>query len=189
MPCARDQRVFLMGEDVGHYGGCFAVSRGLLEEFGPERMRDTPLSESAFVGAGIGAALGWHAADRRDHDLQFQPARARPDHEHRRHVAAHVGRPIQRAARHPHGHRRRQTTRRAAFAQPGRLVCPHPRHQGAHSRHARGRARHALDRARRPGPGADFRKPNALQPGRHAGRRRRTGGNPQGPHPCAPAAT
>jgi pyruvate/2-oxoglutarate/acetoin dehydrogenase E1 component len=47
-----------MGEDVGRYGGCFAVSKGLLEEFGPERIRDTPLSESAFVGAGIGAALG-----------------------------------------------------------------------------------------------------------------------------------
>ena len=54
---ASDDRVFLMGEDVGRYGGCFAVSLGLLEEFGPERVRDTPLSESAFVGAGIGAAL------------------------------------------------------------------------------------------------------------------------------------
>lgn len=54
----RDERVFLMGEDVGLYGGCFAVSKGLLEEFGPDRIRDTPLSESAFVGAGIGAALG-----------------------------------------------------------------------------------------------------------------------------------
>ncbi len=54
----RDERVFLMGEDVGRYGGCFAVSLGLLEEFGPDRVRDTPLSESAFVGAGIGAALG-----------------------------------------------------------------------------------------------------------------------------------
>ncbi|MFS8105208.1 alpha-ketoacid dehydrogenase subunit beta [Lentzea alba] len=52
-----DERVFLMGEDVGSYGGCYAVSLGLLEEFGPERIRDTPLSESAFVGAGIGAAL------------------------------------------------------------------------------------------------------------------------------------
>jgi pyruvate dehydrogenase E1 component beta subunit len=55
---SRDERVFLMGEDVGRYGGCFAVSLGLLEEFGPERVRDAPLSESAFVGAGIGAALG-----------------------------------------------------------------------------------------------------------------------------------
>ncbi|MEP7215410.1 MAG: alpha-ketoacid dehydrogenase subunit beta [Anaerolineaceae bacterium] len=53
----RDDRVFLMGEDVGAYGGCFAVSKGLFEEFGPQRIRDTPLSESAFVGAGIGAAL------------------------------------------------------------------------------------------------------------------------------------
>ncbi|MGW5419416.1 alpha-ketoacid dehydrogenase subunit beta [Streptomyces sp. NPDC003943] len=54
---ASDDRVFLMGEDVGRYGGCFGVSLGLLEEFGPDRVRDTPLSESAFVGAGIGAAL------------------------------------------------------------------------------------------------------------------------------------
>ena len=54
----KDDRVFLMGEDVGRYGGCFAVSKGLLDEFGPERIRDTPLSESTFVGAGIGAALG-----------------------------------------------------------------------------------------------------------------------------------
>jgi len=55
---ARDPRVFLMGEDVGRYGGCYAVSKGLLEEFGEDRVRDTPLSESGFVGAGIGAALG-----------------------------------------------------------------------------------------------------------------------------------
>ncbi|WP_246589578.1 alpha-ketoacid dehydrogenase subunit beta [Marinobacterium ramblicola] len=53
-----DERVFLMGEDVGRYGGSYAVSLGFLEEFGPERIRDTPLSESAFVGAGIGAAIG-----------------------------------------------------------------------------------------------------------------------------------
>ncbi len=52
-----DERVFLMGEDVGRYGGCFAVSKGLLDELGPKRIRDTPLSESAFVGAGIGAAI------------------------------------------------------------------------------------------------------------------------------------
>src|SRR5581483_3929951 len=54
----RDPRVFLMGEDVGRYGGSYAVSKGLLEEFGEDRVRDTPLSESAFVGAGIGAAIG-----------------------------------------------------------------------------------------------------------------------------------
>ncbi|MEQ6917056.1 alpha-ketoacid dehydrogenase subunit beta [Halomonas aquatica] len=53
----RDERVFLMGEDVGRYGGTYAVSHGLLEEFGEARIRDTPLSESTFTGAGIGAAL------------------------------------------------------------------------------------------------------------------------------------
>ena len=53
----RDERVFLMGEDVGRYGGCYAVSHGLFAEFGPERIRDTPLSESGFTGAGIGAAM------------------------------------------------------------------------------------------------------------------------------------
>jgi pyruvate dehydrogenase E1 component beta subunit len=53
-----DPRVFLMGEDVGKYGGSYAVSKGFLDEFGPERIRDTPLSELGFVGAGIGAALG-----------------------------------------------------------------------------------------------------------------------------------
>lgn len=52
-----DPRVFLMGEDVGRYGGAYACSRGLLEEFGPDRIRDAPLSENTFVGAGIGAAV------------------------------------------------------------------------------------------------------------------------------------
>lgn len=55
---ANDPHVFLMGEDVGRYGGTYAVSKGLLAEFGPERVRDTPLSELTFVGAGVGAALG-----------------------------------------------------------------------------------------------------------------------------------
>jgi pyruvate/2-oxoglutarate/acetoin dehydrogenase E1 component len=53
----REPRAFVMGEDVGRYGGCYAVTKGLLDEFGPERIRDTPLSESGFVGAGIGAAI------------------------------------------------------------------------------------------------------------------------------------
>jgi pyruvate dehydrogenase E1 component beta subunit/2-oxoisovalerate dehydrogenase E1 component len=53
----RDERVFLMGEDVGRYGGCYAVSKGLLEKYGPDRIRDTPLSEAGFTGAGIGAGM------------------------------------------------------------------------------------------------------------------------------------
>ena len=54
----RDGRVFVMGEDVGRYGGSYAVTKGFLDEFGEARIRDTPLSELGFVGAGIGAALG-----------------------------------------------------------------------------------------------------------------------------------
>ncbi len=54
----RDPRVFLMGEDVGRYGGAYGCSKGLLTEFGEARIRDTPLSEAGFTGAGIGAALG-----------------------------------------------------------------------------------------------------------------------------------
>jgi pyruvate/2-oxoglutarate/acetoin dehydrogenase E1 component len=52
----RDPRVFLMGEDIGAYGGAFGVTRGLAKEFGTERVRDTPISEQALVGAAIGAA-------------------------------------------------------------------------------------------------------------------------------------
>ena len=89
-----DPRVFLMGEDVGSYGGTYAVSKGLLDEFGPERIRDTPLSELGFVGAGIGAALGGMRPDRRSDDGQLQPAGARPDRQHRGGAAPHVGRPV-----------------------------------------------------------------------------------------------
>jgi acetoin:2,6-dichlorophenolindophenol oxidoreductase subunit beta len=52
-----DPRVFLMGEDIGIYGGAFGVTTGLLERFGTERIRDTPISEIAIIGAGVGAAL------------------------------------------------------------------------------------------------------------------------------------
>lgn len=52
-----DPRAFVMGEDVGKYGGCYAVTKGMLEEFGPERIMDTPLAENGFTGMGVGAAL------------------------------------------------------------------------------------------------------------------------------------
>lgn len=54
---SRDERVILIGEDVGRHGGAFQVSKGLWERFGPERVRDTPISEAAIVGAAVGAAL------------------------------------------------------------------------------------------------------------------------------------
>ena len=53
----RDNTVFLMGEDIGKYCGAFGVSKGMLDEFGPERIIETPISETAFMGAGVGAAI------------------------------------------------------------------------------------------------------------------------------------
>ena len=81
----RDPRTFLMGEDVGLYGGCYAVSKGLLDEFGPKRIRDTPLVRKRLRRRRHRRGDGGYAADRRNHDLQFQPARARPDSQQRRH--------------------------------------------------------------------------------------------------------
>ncbi len=54
----RDERVFIMGEDIGAYGGSYAVTKGLLEEFGEDRIRDTPIAEGVIVGAAMGAAVG-----------------------------------------------------------------------------------------------------------------------------------
>src|SRR6266567_3624550 len=54
----RDERVFIMGEEVGYFGGAFKVTDGLIATYGEKRVRDTPISELAIVGAGVGAAMG-----------------------------------------------------------------------------------------------------------------------------------
>ena len=127
----RDPRVFLMGEDVGRYGGCYAVSKGLLEEFGEERIRDTPLSESAFVGAGIGAALGGMRPIVEIMTVNFSLLALDQIVNNAATMPSHVRRPVQRAAGDPHGDRRRPAARGPALAQPRRLVRPHPRHKRA----------------------------------------------------------
>ena len=149
-------------------------AKGLLEEFGPERIRDTPLSESAFVGAGIGAALGRHAADRRDHDGQLQPAGARPDRQQRRHARGTC-----RAASSPCRWSIRMTTG------AGRQLAAQHSHslEGWYAHipglkvlapgDARGCARHARGGAAGSRPGADLRARHALQRGGRARRRRR----------------
>ena len=126
----RDERVFLMGEDVGRYGGCHAATKRLLAEFGPERIHDTPLSESRFHRSGDRRRHGRHAPDRGTDDREFQPARARPDPEQCRDGAAYVGKPVCRPACDPHGDGRGPPARGAAFAQSRRLVCAHSGDQG-----------------------------------------------------------
>jgi hypothetical protein len=157
----RDQRVFLMGEDVGAYGGCFGVSRGLLEEFGPERIRDTPLSESAFVGAGIGAALNGMRPIVEIMTVNF--------------ALLALDQIVNNAASllHMSGGQfnvplviRMTPARRPALAQPRGLVRAHPRHPHPGPGHPRGRPRHAPDRPGGPRPGAGLRARVAL---RHEG--------------------
>ncbi len=63
----RDQSVFLMGEDVGVFNGVWGVSHDMLAEFGPERIRDTAISELNIIGSGLGAALGWYETNCRNH--------------------------------------------------------------------------------------------------------------------------
>ena len=142
----KDPRVFLMGEDVGRYGGSYAVSKGLLAEFGPERIRDTPLSESTFVGAGIGAALGGMRPIVEIMTVNFS--------------LLALDQIVNNAAtiRHMSGGQfsvplvirmatgRRTSTGRAARAQPRRLVRAHSRHPDRYAGHARRRPRYALDR-------------------------------------------
>ena len=79
-----DESVFLMGEDIGVFQGAFKVTKGLLEEFGEKRVRDTPISENTIVGMGVGAAMVGTAAGRRAHDRQLLAARDGPDRQPRR---------------------------------------------------------------------------------------------------------
>ena len=160
---ARDERVFLMGEDVGRYGGCYAVSLGLLEEFGPERVRDTPLSESGFVGAGIGAALGGMRPIVEIMTVNFSLLALDQIVNNAATLLLHVRRPVQRPDRDPHDDRCRSPARRAALAQPRGLVRPHPGHSRAGAGHTRRRPRHAVDGAVRPRPRAVVRARRPLQ--------------------------
>ena len=99
----RDDRVFLMGEDVGMYGGGFAVSKGLLAELGPDRIMDTPLSESAFVGAGIGAAMCGMRPIVEIMTVNFSLFALDQIHEQCRHCSAYVGWAIQCSGGDPDG--------------------------------------------------------------------------------------
>ncbi len=89
----RDERVFVMGEEVAQYQGAYKVTQGLLDEFGPKRVVDTPITEYGFAGLGSGAAMGGLEAGHRVHDLQLRHAGDRPHHQFGRQDQLHVGRP------------------------------------------------------------------------------------------------
>ena len=165
-----DPRTFLMGEDVGLYGGCYAVSKGLLQEFGPGRIKDTPLAEAAFVGGRHRRGEWW--ASRPIVEImtcnfsllaldQIMNNAATIPHMSGGQIAVPVV--------HPHGDGRGKAARRPALAQPRRLVRPHSGPQGAGPGHDRGRPLHAEGRIGRPQPGADLRAHRSLQCRRRAG--------------------
>lgn len=143
----RDTRVFLMGEDVGRYGGCYAVSKGLLAEFGPERIRDTPLSESGFTGAGIGAAMAGMRPIVELMTVNFSLLAL----DQILNTAATV--------RHMSGNQfstplviRMATEagrQRPSIPTAGGLVCPYPWHQGVGAGNARGCARRSHPKSSR----------------------------------------
>lgn len=143
------ERVVLLGEDVGRYGGSYAVSKGLLEEFGPDRIRDTPISELGFVGIGIGAALNGLRPIVEVMTVNFsllaldQIVNTASALRHMSNGQFSV--PI--VVRMATG--TRTPTGSTAFAQSGELVRPHPRHHGAGARHRRRRLRNAAHRADR----------------------------------------
>ena len=88
----QDESVFLLGEDIGEYDGAYAVTRGFLTDFGPERIRDTPISESGFVGGRHWRCACRNEADRRDNDDQLLAARNGSDSQPCRQAQVHVGR-------------------------------------------------------------------------------------------------
>ena len=125
--CARDERVFVMGEEVAEYQGAYKVTQGLLQEFGPKRVIDTPITEYGFAGVGTGAAMGGLAADRRVHDLQLRDAGDRPHHQFGGQDELHVGRPDALPDRVPRTQRRRGARRGPAQPELRPLVraaCP-----------------------------------------------------------------
>ena len=160
---ARDERVFVMGEEVGLFDGSYKVTAGLLDEFGPDRIRDTPISEEGFVGAGVGAAMLGERPVVEIMTINFLLVAMDQVINH----AAKVGRDVRRRgalpAGDPHAQRRRQPAHRPALAVLRRLVRGHARPEGRGARLAGGRQGPAQGRHPRRRPGARDREPADLQ--------------------------
>ena len=132
----RDPTVFVVGEEVGVWGGAYAVTQGLLEKWGPDRIVDTPIAEAAIAGLGIGAALTGSRPIAEIHVQRFhghrhdqivnQAAKNRYMFGGKAQAAPHLPRPL--------WGRHRQ--RRPAHPEPGSLVCPRAGPQGHHRLHA-----------------------------------------------------
>ena len=117
-----DDRMFIMGEDIGLYGGSYAVTKGFVEEFGRERVIDTPISESVIVGAGTGSAKGGMHPVVEIMTINFTLLAMGPDRQPRRQAPLHVRRTVHCPHDHTHRHRWRRAARRYPLPEPGGLV-------------------------------------------------------------------
>ena len=110
-----DPNVVIMGEDVGARGNVFLITKGFLEEFGPERIIDTPLAEASIVGVAIGMAMEGLAPGRRDPIRRLHLSGVQPDRRRSGQDALPLQRRLHVPARHPHAVRRRRARRALAF--------------------------------------------------------------------------
>ena len=168
----QDEDVFVMGEDIAEMGGSMGVTHGMLEEFGPARVRNTPISEMALAGAAIGAALqGMRPVAEIMYEDFMTLAAEQVVNQAAKHPL-HVGRPAHRARRLPHAGRRGVVAGRAARAAARGVVRAHPRAEGRVRVDARGRARPAVVVDLRRQPCRLLRAPDAVRDqGRGAARR------------------
>ena len=169
----RDERVVLMGEDIGVFGGAFKVTDGLLEEFGERRVRDTPISENTIVGVGVGAAMTGLRPVVELMTINFALLAFDQIVNHAAHIHYMFGGQVSGAARGAHAPGRRPPARADALALPG----------GAVPARARPARRGAVDRRRRQGPAEDGdprRQPGDLHRARVPLRRARRGARGRG---------
>ena len=148
----RDERVVFLGEDIGKAGGVFKTTVGLYEKFGPRRVRDTPISEQAILGAAMGAAM---TGLRPIAEIMFSDFLAVCfDYVANRNVEApiHVERPARLPAGDPHGQRRRSSLRSAAFSGGRKLDDDDPGHKSCCALLAHGRHRLMAAAVRDPDP-------------------------------------
>ena len=120
----RDERVFVIGEDIAEAGTPFKVLSGLVEEFGPDRILDSPISEAGITGLAVGAAMTGHAAGRRHHVRRLPDARHGPAREPGGEGPLHVGRQADGAARAAHDARRHAARRPRSTARACRPGSP-----------------------------------------------------------------
>ena len=122
----RDERVFVMGEEVAEYQGAYKVTQGLLDEFGPSAVIDTPITEYGFAGIGAGAAMGGLRPIVEFMTFNFAHAGDRPHHQLGGQDQLHVGRPDALPDRVPRPQRRGGAGGGAAQPELSALVCQRP---------------------------------------------------------------